>query len=340
MYKLLIRPVLFLFDPEKVHDFVCVMLKFPFIIKVFKFIYNSRNLTQPHRLCGLTFRNPVGLAAGFDKNAELVDQLTDLGFGFIEIGTVTPLPQSGNEKPRMFRLKKDSALINQMGFNNAGVEVVRANLKKCKHLCLIGGNIGKNKDTPNDQAIRDYEICFKRLHDVVDYFVVNVSSPNTPGLRELQDAESLTKILNRLQSLNKTEKTFKPIFLKIAPDLTEVQLDKIIHVVLQTKIAGIIATNTTIERQNLKTRVSQVEKYNTGGLSGKPLFEKSTGIIQYISQKSEGAFPVIGVGGIHSANDAKKKVEAGAALVQLYTGFIYEGPGLISKVVKGLAGIN
>ncbi len=282
----------------------------------------------------MQFKNPVGLAAGFDEDAELVNQMADLGFGYLEIGTVTPKSQAGNEKPRLFRLPKDQALINRMGFNNTGVENVRKNLLKSKGKCIIGGNIGKNKTTPNENAVDDYIICFNHLYDVVDYFVVNVSSPNTPGLRELQEANALTEILLQLQEQNRFKEIHKPIFLKISPDLNKHQLDDIIDVVLKTKIAGVVATNTTISRENLRTNKTRIEKIGSGGLSGKPIRKSSTEIIRYLAEKSNNAFPIIGVGGIHSPEDAMEKLNAGAALVQIYTGFIYEGPGLIKKINK------
>lgn len=292
-------------------------------------------------LFGIRFPNPVGLAAGFDKDAKLYKELSGFGFGFIEIGTVTPRPQAGNETPRLFRLPEDSAVINRMGFNNGGVQEAVERLKsnkKSKHPVLIGGNIGKNKDTPNDRAVEDYLICFEALFDYVDYFVVNVSSPNTPNLRELQDKEPLTKLLKTLKNKNsdlaKTSSSLKekPILLKIAPDLTDSQLTDIIDIVSETKIAGVIATNTTISRDGL---ISDNKK-EVGGLSGKPLTQRSTEVIRFLAEKSGHAFPIIGVGGIHSAEDALEKLEAGASLVQLYTGFIYEGPGLIKEINQAI----
>jgi dihydroorotate dehydrogenase len=284
---------------------------------------------------GLKFKNPVGLAAGFDKDAKLFQELSDLGFGFIEIGTVTPKPQPGNEKKRLFRLKEDGAIINRMGFNNDGVEAAVERLKKNKNV-LIGGNIGKNKITPNENAVDDYKICFEALYNYVNYFVVNVSSPNTPNLRELQDKEPLTNLLNTLQSLNATKPKQKPILLKIAPDLTDAQLLDIIDIVKETKIAGVIATNTTIARDDLQSE----NKNEMGGLSGKPLKNRATEVIRFLSEKSNKAFPIIGVGGIHSAKDALEKLEAGASLVQLYTGFIYEGPELIKKINQAILAKN
>ncbi|MFC6266952.1 quinone-dependent dihydroorotate dehydrogenase [Frigoriflavimonas asaccharolytica] len=327
MYKTILRPILFYFDPEKVHYFSFSVLKnFPFLAKVFlqKPIQDKR---LEREVFGLKFKNPVGLAAGFDKDAKMFQELSNLGFGFIEIGTLTPKPQDGNPKKRLFRLKEDAAIINRMGFNNGGVDAAVERLRKNKNV-LIGGNIGKNKVTPNENAVEDYTICFEKLFPVVDYFVVNVSSPNTPNLRELQDKEPLTKLLSTLQELNLTKKKHKPILLKIAPDLTDEQLLDIIDIVKITKIAGVIATNTTISRENL---ISE-NKTEMGGLSGKPLTKRSTEVIKFLSEKSGKAFPIIGVGGIHSAEDALEKLEAGASLVQLYTGFVYEGPQLINDI--------
>jgi dihydroorotate dehydrogenase len=283
---------------------------------------------------GLDFKNPVGLAAGFDKNALWIDELDCLGFGFIEIGTVTPKPQDGNPKPRLFRLKKDEALINRMGFNNAGIKEVVKNLKKRNSKIIVGGNIGKNKLTENDDALSDYMIAFKGLAEYVDYFVVNVSSPNTPGLRDLQEKEPLKKILAALQIENQKHK--KPVLLKIAPDLTDFQLDDIVEIVTETGIAGVIATNTTLSRADLQTDDKEVEKIGAGGLSGKPLKDRSTEVIKYLSQKSDGKFGIIGAGGIYNAQDAKEKLEAGASLVQVYSGFIYEGPAIAKNINKEL----
>ncbi|RRN76402.1 quinone-dependent dihydroorotate dehydrogenase, partial [Pseudoxanthomonas sp. SGD-10] len=297
------------------------------------FRYNHPSLER--EVFGLKFKNPVGLAAGFDKNGEYIEELSNFGFGFIEVGTVTPLPQPGNEKPRMFRLPEDEALINRMGFNNKGVDVLARKLKSVKRDGLIiGGNIGKNKNTPNEDAVKDYIICFDALFDVVDYFVVNVSSPNTPNLRDLQEKEPLKHILNTLQARNNKNNVSKPILLKIAPDLTDSQLDDIVEIVLDTKIAGVIATNTTISRDGLKS--PEYLKSQMGGLSGVPVKDKSTRVIKYLSDKSNKAFPIIGVGGIHSARDAKEKLEAGATLVQVYTGFIYKGPGIVKCILKSL----
>ncbi|HEY0899228.1 MAG TPA: quinone-dependent dihydroorotate dehydrogenase, partial [Sphingobacteriaceae bacterium] len=301
MYQFL-KPILFQFDPEKIHHFVTSVLKTGNKIwGVNKLVKSSFQLQDPRlerEVFGLKFKNPVGLAAGFDKNGELVSELSALGFGFIEVGTVTPLPQPGNEKPRMFRLPEDSALINRMGFNNIGVDVVAARLRHLKNRegVIIGGNIGKNKLTPNEDAISDYIKCFDALFDVVDYFVVNVSSPNTPGLRELQEKEPLKHILNTLQQRNQKNGILRPILLKIAPDLTNAQLDDIVEIVQETKIAGVIATNTTISREGLHG--AENIRSQMGGLSGKPLTKRSTEVIRYLHEKSNGAFPIIGVGGI------------------------------------------
>lgn len=335
MYKALIRPLLFLFDPEKVHYFTFSIIRFlhkiPFLAGLIKSIYKVEDKKLERNLFGLTFKNPVGLAAGFDKDAKLYKELSNFGFGFIEIGTITPKPQDGNPKKRLFRLPTDKAIVNRMGFNNGGVEEAVLRLKDNKNV-LIGGNIGKNKVTPNENAVDDYIICFEALYDFVDYFVVNVSSPNTPNLRALQDKEPLMALLQTLQDLNNTKTKPKPILLKIAPDLTNEQLLDIIDIVNTTKIAGVIATNTTISREGIQ----HPNKAEMGGLSGKPLAKRSTEVIRFLAEKSNKSFPIIGVGGIHSANDALEKIEAGADLVQLYTGFIYEGPKLIKDINKAL----
>jgi len=293
------------------------------------------------RLFGLEFENPVGLAAGFDKNAAYIDPLADCGFGFIEIGTITPQPQPGNDTPRLFRLKKDEAILNRMGFNNDGVESAIAKLKnRTNKKLIIGGNIGKNKWTPNEAATQDYVICFEALFDYVDYFVVNVSSPNTPNLRALQEKAPLLDLLSTLQKHNATKSPQKPILLKIAPDLTQTQLDEVIEIVFETKIAGLIASNTTISRDGLITAKEKVSALGSGGISGKPLTKRSTEVVRYIHQKSEGKIPIIAVGGIHSAQDALDKIAAGASLVQLYTGFIYEGPKLIKEINQAILAQN
>ncbi len=335
MYKLLIRPILFWFDPEAVHHFSFTFIQFiskiPFVPAILKALYEVNDPRLEREVFGLKFKNPVGLAAGFDKDAKCYQELSNFGFGFIEIGTVTPKPQDGNPKKRLFRLKSDSAIINRMGFNNDGVDEAVLRLKKNKGV-LIGGNIGKNKLTPNENAVDDYLICFEKLYDYVDYFVVNVSSPNTPNLRELQDKKPLTELLTKLETRNSQHETKKPILLKIAPDLTNEQLLDIIDIVNKTKIAGVIATNTTISREGLQSD----DKQETGGLSGKPLTKRSTEVIRFLSEKSNKAFPIIGVGGIHSPKDALEKLEAGASLVQLYTGFIYEGPKLVTQINKAI----
>lgn len=339
MYKLL-RSFLFLFDPEKIHDTTAKLIRINLSIPGAKFIWTKLFRVEDERLkktlFGIDFENPVGLAAGFDKNASMYDDLAYCGFGFIEVGTVTPKGQLGNEKPRLFRLKEDAAIINRMGFNNNGVENAVENLRKRKTKIIIGGNIGKNKVTPNEDATSDYVKTFNALFDYVDYFVVNVSSPNTPNLRELQEKEPLTKLLKTLQELNSTKPKRKPILLKIAPDLTDNQLDDIIEIVADVSLDGIIATNTTISRGNLKTSNERIKEIGAGGLSGKPVGSRSTEVIKYLSTKSNKAFPIIGVGGIHSAEDALEKLDAGADLVQLYTGFIYEGPKLVKDINKAL----
>jgi dihydroorotate dehydrogenase len=299
-----------------------------------KFSYTAPSLERT--LWGISFPNPVGLAAGFDKDARWINELSCLGFGFVEIGTVTPLAQPGNPKPRLFRLPEDQAVINRMGFNNEGAGAAAERLRSINKNIIVGGNIGKNKDTPNEQAIDDYEKAFLALYDVVDYFVVNVSSPNTPGLRALQDKEPLTRILNRLQLLNTKMGKNKPILLKIAPDLNREQLDDIVSLVTDTNIQGIVATNTTIERSGLKSSDARIKDIGAGGLSGKPLRERATDVIRYIHQKSEGKISIIAAGGIFTAADAQEKLDAGASLVQVYTGFIYEGPAIASNICKGL----
>ena len=335
MYKKIILPVLFLIDPEKVHNIIFSSIKILFKFPLVKFLVSKFYIIDDSRLekslFGIKFKNPVGLAAGFDKNAQLYEELTSFGFGFIEIGTVTPKPQSGNPKKRLFRLVEDSAIINRMGFNNVGVEEVVKNLKKNKST-LIGGNIGKNKITPNYLAIDDYVTSFNMLFDFVDYFVVNVSSPNTPNLRDLQEKEPLTKLINSLISINRNKKKPKPILLKIAPDLNNNQLLDIISIVKDTGLDGVIATNTTINRNNLKS----VNKNELGGLSGKPLTSRSTEVIKFISKNSNKTIPIIGVGGINTVADALEKFDAGADLIQIYTGFIYEGPNLIRSINKAL----
>lgn len=340
MYKAFLKPVFFLFPPETIHHLVFKLIKFfcklPGVPAILKSTYVINDKRLEKKLFGLIFPNPVGLAAGFDKDAKLFDELGYFGFGFIEIGTLTPKAQPGNEKPRMFRLPEDEALINRMGFNNGGAASAVERLKRRKTNILIGGNIGKNKVTPNEEAVNDYEQCFHALADHVDYFVVNVSSPNTPNLRALQDKEPLTKLLNHIKALNQKKKQPRPILLKIAPDLSNEQLDDIIAIMNDTQIDGLIATNTTIDRSNLRTDKSVVEAIGAGGLSGKPLTKRSTEVIRYLSTKSNKAFPIIAVGGIHTGADAIEKLNAGASLVQVYTGFIYEGPGIVKRINKEL----
>ena len=335
MYKVLIKPILFLFDPEWVHHTVFSTLKLihriPGMGNLIKGFYQVKDQRLERKLFGLTFPNPVGLAAGFDKDAKLFKELSNFGFGFIEIGTLTPKPQPGNPKKRLFRLPEDIGLINRMGFNNEGVEAAIERLKRNKGI-LIGGNIGKNKLTPNEEAVSDYVQCFEALFPHVDYFVVNVSSPNTPNLRALQDKEPLTHLLQTLKDLNHSKSKPKPILLKIAPDLTEEQLVDIIDIITSVKIDGVIATNTTLSREGLQSE----NKSEMGGLSGKPVTKKSTEVIRFLHEKSKNAFPIIGVGGIHSPEDAIEKLEAGASLVQLYTGFVYEGPGVVKRINKAI----
>jgi dihydroorotate dehydrogenase len=340
MYRI-IKFILFRFNPELAHKLTFntlhILFAFPFGKQIISSIFNFKSPELEKKLMGLHFKNPVGLAAGFDKDAKHIEILDSLGFGFIEIGTITPKPQPGNEKPRLFRLPKDEAIINRMGFNNEGVDAAYERLLKIrKKQIIVGGNIGKNKITPNEEALNDYIICFEKLFDVVDYFVVNVSSPNTPGLRTLQEKEPLLNILNGLQKLNYQKKNPKPILLKIAPDLTNQQLDDIVEIVLASKIAGVIATNTTITRDNLSSLKSEVENIGMGGLSGKPVKDLSTHVIKYVADKSNNQFLIIGVGGIHSPEDALEKLNAGAELVQLYTGYIYEGPSLVKRINKAI----
>ncbi|MFK7756480.1 MAG: quinone-dependent dihydroorotate dehydrogenase [Flavobacteriales bacterium] len=340
MYKLLLRPLLFRLQAEKAHNTTLGLLKtgfkIPGVKSLFRSLYTVNHPSLKKTLFGIDFPNPVGLAAGLDKNAEVAAEMSALGFGFIEVGTVTPKGQDGNPQPRLFRLKPDTALINRMGFNNHGVESMVERLKKLPKHVIIGGNIGKNKLTPNASAVEDYKICFNALFEYVHYFVVNVSSPNTPGLRELQEKEPLMALLSELQRLNNEKTTPKPILLKIAPDLTNSQLDDIIDIVKATHLAGVISTNTTISRDGLATGPSELEKIGNGGLSGKPLSKRSTEVIKYLKDTSNNAFPVIGVGGICSAEDAIEKIEAGADLVQVYSGFVYEGPALIKSINKAL----
>ena len=341
MYKLLIKPILFLFSPEKAHHLAVavfkIILAIPILNSIIKSFYRVSDKRLERNLFGLTFPNPVGLAAGFDKDGKYYRTMAGLGFGFIEVGTVTPKGQVGNPQPRLFRLPQDEGIINRMGFNNEGMDALVERLQKGKlKNVIVGGNIGKNKVTPNEQAAEDYRLCFEALFPYVDYFVVNVSSPNTPNLRDLQEKEPLTKLLNLLQDLNRAKASPKPILLKIAPDLPDSQLDDILDIVKDTKIDGLIATNTTISRANLKEKESRIKEIGAGGLSGKPLKNRATEVIRYLHQQSNGQVKIIGVGGISSAEDALEKLEAGASLVQIYSGLIYEGPALIKRINKAL----
>lgn len=353
MYQLL-RKALFLLPAETAHYFSMNVLKLACSIGPVRNLLKksfSHPLPLPIQLFGLHFKNPVGLGAGFDKNAKYLRELETLGFGFVEIGTVTPRPQAGNDKPRLFRLPKDKALINRMGFNNDGLEAIAERLKQWRKSTtwdqrsaahastdlLIGGNIGKNKITPNEEAYKDYEICFRALHPFVDFFVVNVSSPNTPGLRELQEKESLRKILTHLQEMNRTFSAQRPILLKIAPDLTNEQIDDVISLAQEINLDGLVATNTTISRESLQTPHSELETIGAGGLSGKPVERRSTDVVSYIHQKTSGSIPIVGSGGIFTAQDAKRKMTAGASLVEVWTGFIYEGPTIVRNICNGLS---
>ncbi len=341
MYKLFFKPIAFLFSPEQAHHLTLVGLKLvlaiPLLSHLFRAYYSVEDERLHRNIFGLSFKNPIGLAAGFDKDGQHYHAMSALGFGFIELGTVTPVGQIGNPQPRLFRLPADEALINRMGFNNEGMEALVSRLKtnRPKNL-IIGGNIGKNKNTPNESAHLDYEKCFQALFPYVDYFVVNVSSPNTPNLRDLQEKEPLTRLLSLLQDLNNAKPNPKPILLKIAPDLTDGQLDDIVDIARDTKISGVIATNTTISRENLNTSQNEISQIGMGGLSGQPVKERSTEVIRYLHQKSNGQLKIIGVGGIGSAEDALEKIAAGASLVQVYSGLVYEGPGLVKRINQGI----
>lgn len=340
MYKRIIRPIFFLFDPEKIHHFTFFLLKILFKVPGFAWIvrkyYTIDDANLERTLFGLTFKNPVGLAAGFDKNAVLFNELASFGFGFVEIGTVTPLAQSGNPKKRLFRLKADEGIINRMGFNNDGLVSIIDNLRKNKGKILIGGNIGKNTATMPENYTDDYLKCFKELHPFVDYFVLNVSCPNVGSHAKLTDKDYLNELINKVAQLNNKEAVQRPVLLKIAPDLNNQQLDEIIELTQETKIDGVIATNTSVKREGLKVPVKVLECIGNGGLSGKPVRDNSTAVIRYLAEKSNKAFPIIGVGGIHSEKDALEKIEAGADLVQIYTGFIYEGPNLVKRINKAI----
>ncbi len=339
MYALL-KKYLFSKDPEWTHYWVMNHLKsfhsFGFGRGIIKSWFGYSDTRLAKNVFGLPFKNPIGLAAGFDKDAKYIDELAALGFGCIEIGTLTPRPQDGNDKPRLFRLVEDEAIINRMGFNNEGVDAAVERLKKRKSSVIVGGNIGKNKTTPNEKAVEDYEYCFRKLYDWVDYFVVNVSSPNTPNLRALQEKEPLKQLLGRLQEVNKELGKNKPLLLKIAPDLSHEQLDDIIEIANETQLAGIVATNTTIERTGLLSSSAKIEAIGAGGLSGAPLRNRSTAIIRYLKSKNNNQWKIIAVGGIASTADAKEKLEAGADLLQVYTGFIYKGPDIVKQICSGL----
>lgn len=341
MYKAFLKPLFFQLDAERAHHLVFDNLKrahrIPGTPALLRQLYDFQAPSLEREVFGLRFRNPVGLAAGLDKNAEFTDELGALGFGFVEIGTVTPRPQPGNPQPRLFRLPQDEALVNRMGFNNGGATAAAARLRQRRNRSLlIGGNIGKNKDTPNEQAAQDYVACVDALHEVVDYFVVNVSSPNTPNLRQLQEREPLIQLLQQVQERNKALPMPRPLLLKIAPDLTDTQLDDILLIARETQLSGLVATNTTISRDGLTTDAERVTALGAGGLSGRPLRQRATEVIRYLHQHSGSALPIIGVGGIHSSTDAQEKLAAGASLVQLYSGFIYEGPGLIKRINQSL----
>jgi len=340
MYKSFIRPLLFTLNPETVHHLIVKLIKigfrFPFISSITGSLYTFSNKKLNREFLGLSFKNPVGLAAGFDKNAEVFDEFQYFGFSFIEIGTVTPLPQPGNPKPRSFRINKDKGLINRMGFNNKGVDYAVNRLKNRKPGIIIGGNIGKNTETPNEKAIEDYITSFKKIYDHVNYIVINLSCPNIKNLNELQDKEKTTRILNELDRIRAKYTSRKPILLKISPDLTTDQLDDAIEIYYNTGVDGIIATNTTIKREGLNTSKEKIKSIGNGGLSGQPLSELSTNHIRYISKKSMGEIPIIGVGGIMTVDDALEKLKAGASLVQIYTGFIYNGPGFVKKINKAI----
>jgi dihydroorotate dehydrogenase len=338
MYKLLLRPLLFCFDPEKVHYFtfslIRIVSKIPGFSSLFRALYLLKDPSLERELFGLKFKNPVGLAAGFDKNAVLYNELANFGFGFIEIGTVTPKGQVGNPKQRLFRLQDDQGVINRMGFNNDGLDAAISQLKKNKGQLLIGGNIGKNTDTKPEDYTKDYITCFNGLHPYVDYFVLNVSCPNVDSHAKLNDKGYLLELIFEVQKANRTFDKQKPILLKIAPDLNDQQLDEIVDVISETNLDGVIASNTSIDRSGLKVSNARLSEIGNGGLSGQPIKDKSTRVIKYLSKKSNQSFPIIGVGGIHSALDALEKLEAGADLVQVYTGFIYEGPKLIKDINK------
>ena len=342
MYRRIIRPLLFLIPPETTHHIIVFLVRIAFRIPGIKQILKKTYVVKDKRLnrelFGLKFTNPIGLAAGFDKNADFFNEFMVFGFGFIEIGTVTPIGQVGNPKPRLFRIPRDHGLINRMGFNNLGLDKAVDKLKNVPEGLIIGGNIGKNTSTSNEKAVEDYAKCFKGLYPYVDYFVVNVSCPNICDLSELQDKELLMGILVRLADIRSSMAQKKPILVKISPDLNFQQIDDVLELISRTGMDGIVATNTTIKRENLATEAKVIEQIGNGGLSGKPLRQRSTEIIKYISEKTNGELTIIGTGGIMSPEDAIEKINAGASLIQIYTGFIYEGPGIVKKINKALAG--
>ncbi len=344
MYKALIRPLLFKLDPERAHHFTFGLIRFFGALPGMKFLWRAlfamRDPRLERRILGLTFPNPVGLAAGFDKDARVIDEMSCFGFGFIEIGTLTPRPQPGNDKPRLFRLPADQALINRMGFNNEGVAAAVERLKRRSTSIIVGGNIGKNKTTPLVLAEEDYAACMDQLYPYVDYFVVNVSSPNTPGLRDLQEKEPLKKLMLRVKAISRSQEVSKPVLLKIAPDLTNGQLDDIVEILRDTGTDGVIATNTTISREGLTTPPATVSAIGAGGLSGLPVRQRSTEVIRYLREKLGKDFPIIGVGGIMTPVDAVEKLTAGADLIQVYTGFVYEGPGFVKRINETLLKMN
>lgn len=341
MYKLF-RPLLFKLQPETIHHMIVRLLRIlhyvPFARCIMRAIFVRRSPVLEREVLGLKFPNPVGLAAGFDKDAEVYDMLGALGFGFVEIGTVTPKAQNGNPKPRCFRLQKDSAIINRMGFNNRGVQNAVKNLRRRKPGLIVGGNIGKNTLTPNEQAPCDYLKAFRALYDYVDYFVVNVSCPNVACLTALQSKASTMAIIEPLKKFRQGQTDYRPILLKISPDLTDEQVDQMIEVVEESKIDGIVATNTTTSREGLKSDPARVTAIGKGGLSGGPLTLRSREMVRHIHEKTEGRLPIIGVGGVMTVEDAEAMLEAGASLVQVYSGFIYEGPGFVKRICKRLAG--
>lgn len=340
MYKQFIRPILFLIDPERIHHLIVNLMRFvalipglPYLLRQFYKVSSPKLETE---FLGMKFSNPVGFAAGFDKNAEIYNPFSIFGFSFIEIGTVTPKPQPGNPKPRMFRLKADSALINRMGFNNKGVLYAVENIKKHPAKLILGGNIGKNSKTTNEDAVNDYQYTFEKLYDSVDYFVVNVSCPNISNLTKLQDKDSLELIINELLKIRQTKEIRKPILLKISPDLNNNQLNDIISLYTDSLIDGVVATNTSVSREALNESKKRLSEIGNGGLSGAPLTNRSTEVIRYLSVKTNGKMPIIGVGGINTVEDALEKLDAGATLLQVYTGFIYNGPGFVKKINKAI----